>query len=490
LKRLIVADSVRTPAGIAGNALLIEDGTILEVGEAAQLQSHDLRITRFPDAVIIPGLRDAHLHPLALASGGMLLSNMTTIRDLQQRLPDAPGVTMGSGLDERTLAEGRLPTRDDLDVVDRPVVLFRICGHVAIANTAALVAAGIGPDVLDPPGGSFDRNSDGTPNGILRETAIAAVTSRLEMPSVTRVQLLSALTRLTRLGITSIGAVVTSSWSEPIDPIIEAADDLPLRVHAILEEPVGIGRLTSQRLRFAGLKAFADGSLGARTAALTRPYDDDPGNSGILRLNLSPAKARFALDRDGLVAVHAIGDLAVERVLDLFEALIGEGADPGRLRIEHASILPDISLRRMAKLGVTACVQPAFVPTDAPWLPSRLGEDRAARAYRFASMVDGGVPLCGGSDAPVESPDPFLGMAAARDRNGFHTEEALTAQQAFELFTSGGARSLGEPPPLEPGSPADFVVVDRDPVLSSPALVRATNVMSTWVGGSEVGSYS
>jgi predicted amidohydrolase YtcJ len=137
----------------------------------------------------------------------------------------------------------------------------------------------------------------------------------------------------------------------------------------------------------------------------------------------------------------------------------------------------------MADLGITACVQPAFVPSDAAWLPTRVGEARAALTYRFATLLAAGIPTCGGSDAPVEPPDPRAGMAAARDRAGFHLEESLTAEQALALFTTSAARSLGEPAPLAPGSPADFVVLDRDPVLVSAEELRRTRVLETWVAG-------
>lgn len=481
MRQLIVADSIRTPVGPA-TGLLIEGGRVIEVGDADGLRSNAEEV-RFPGAVVVPGFRDAHIHPLAMAAPGLNIAEATSIDWIRERIVDTPGIVIGTGLDERNLAEQRLPTRSDLDDVDRPVLIYRVCGHVAVANTAALRAAGLDTAASDPPGGAFDRDAHGTPNGILRETAATLIAGHLDTPAATPEDLLDTLRSLVRLGITSIGAVVTSAWSERMDPLIELADDLPLRVHAIVEAPTRT--LDHPLLTFGGVKVFADGSLGGRTAALREPYSDDGSTIGVLRLDRDSAitRARVALDGGGVVAVHAIGDRAIDATLETFEALIEEGAPADHLRVEHASITHDEQVRRMADLGVTACVQPAFVPSDAQWLPSRIGTARAAHTYRFATLLAAGIPTCGSSDAPVESPDPFAAMAAARNRSSFHPEESLSAAQAFALFTANGARSLGEAIPLTPGAPADFAVLDRDPLLVSPAELRSTRVIETWVGG-------
>ena len=490
MKRLIVADSIRTPSGSSATGLLIDRGQVLEVGDAPSLRTADTMEVHYPGSVVIPGLRDAHLHPLGLASPGVDLGGIASIRELRELIAQTEGTIIGSGLDEHVLSDDRLPTRHDLDDIDRPVLLYRVCGHVAVANTAAFEAAGLDPATPDPRGGALDRDQNGAPTGILRDTAIPLVASRLETIPVEPERLLATLRHLVGLGITSIGAVVTSAWSERIEPLIDLAGDLPLRVHAVVEvlDQATIHALDQPRLRFGGVKAFADGSLGGRTAALREPYSDDPTTAGVLRLDPEDlmSRARVSLDAGGMVAVHAIGDLALDEVLKCFEVLIDEGASSRRLRIEHASITDDVQLGRMADLGVTTCVQPAFVPSDGPWLSSRLGPVRTPLVYRFASMYNAGIPTCGGSDAPVESPDPFAGMAAARDRGGFHLEESLSAERAFALFTTNAAESLGEPVPLSSGAPADFTIVDRDPVLASPDSLRRTRVVATWISGSEV----
>ena len=239
---------------------------------------------------------------------------------------------------------------------------------------------------------------------------------------------------------------------------------------------------------FLGLKAFADGSLGGHTAALRRPYADRPDTAGTL--SLEPAWAaemiRAAADLGGITAIHAIGDAALGRVLDVFEDAVAAGAEPSRLRVEHASVVPPADLRRLAGLGVTACIQPSFLPADSPWLEDRLGPHRLAHVYNFRTLADAGVPLAGGSDCPVEPPHPLWGMAAARDRAGFQPQEALTAAEALALFTSGAARAIGEDARLAPGAPATLTVLDGDPLEAGPAELRRLVPVAVFVAGREV----
>ncbi len=184
--------------------------------------------------------------------------------------------------------------------------------------------------------------------------------------------------------------------------------------------------------------------------------------------------------------MHAIGDLANARVLDLFDGMLAEGADPADLRVEHASILGSEEIDRFSSTGIIASVQPAFLASEAGWLEKRLGPDRLARAYPLATLASRGVPLAGGSDSPVEPPHPLWGMAAARHRPGLVPDQELTAGQALQLFTDGAALALGEPPPLQIGSPADFTVLDRDPVGSTADELRTTEVLATWIDGESV----
>ena len=173
-------------------------------------------------------------------------------------------------------------------------------------------------------------------------------------------------------------------------------------------------------------------------------------------------------------------------MLDLFEELLQNGADPRELRVEHASVLGDAEIDRFAATGATASVQPAFLPSETRWLQKRLGPERMRGAYPFRTLLERGVPLAGGSDCPVEPPYPLAGVAAARDRAGLVPDEGLDPAAALAIFTDGVARSVREPEPLAVGSPADFVVLDTDPVTASPDEVRAAGVVATWLDGAPI----
>jgi hypothetical protein len=303
------------------------------------------------------------------------------------------------------------------------------------------------------------------------------------------------------MGITSIGAILGlgdgpwASLGDEVARLVAVADRLPITVHAFVIAHTADGladgarRLDvgSNRLRWAGYKGFADGSLGGHTAAMHAPFSDRPDEMGTMRLDASDRElARTALAMGGMVAIHAIGDRANGAVIDLFEELIAEGASPRKLRIEHASVLDRSDIERMARLGTIASVQPAFLGSEFEWIADRVGADRIVSTYPFASMDYAGVPMCGGSDSPVESPDPWAGMALARDRAGVLRAESLLPDRALSLFTDGAAHALEEPLPLSPMSPADVVVVDRDPVTSDPDELRRTVVYETWVRGERV----
>ncbi len=513
--RLVVASAVRTAAGVLGDAVLLRDGMLVEVGSAAELRAPGVREEAYPDGVVVPGLRDAHFHPVnyAAAVAGVTLKDAADLGDLVDRLraaaaalpPGAPLTAMR--LDDESLAERRLPTRADLDAPfpDRPVLLHRYCGHVAVANTAALAAAGVSPATADPDGGSLDRDDTGRPTGVLRETAVnlvAGALAGLGGPALTPEGVLRAMRGLAGLGLTSIGGIVGcggDGWADLGDQaaaLAEVAGDLPIKVGAfvIAATPAELERQAERlrdagpRLRFLGLKAFADGSLGGHTAYMWEPFADRPGETGLLRLDPEWAHgmASAALDMDGMVAIHAIGDRANAEVLEVFEDLLDAGAEPAALRIEHASVLREAEIARFARSGVTASVQPAFIASETEWLPKRLGSRRLPSAYPFRTLHSAGVPLAGGSDCPVEPPHPLWGMAVARDRAGMVPDEGLAAADALALFTDWAAAALREPAPLAPGSPADFVVLDRDPVTASPDELRRAAVLATWVDGQEV----
>ena len=507
MRKLIAAEAVITSAGIIGNAILVEDGRVSAVGQHRDLTRSDIVEERYPGAFITPGFRDAHIHavPYAALLSGCSLKSAASIDDLIDRLarfaatqpPNSPIVA--TRFDDESLRDGRLPNRHDLDraVPDRPAVIYRYCGHVAVANSAALAASNIDGRTSDPEGGSLDR-LDGIPTGVLRETAAGLIAPALARGgSLDPSSLVDGLERLAALGITSIGAMIgygeqpSEKLEAEIDLWREVARELPINVHGITitDDPGQLVAARSaldsagSRLRWLGVKRFADGSLGGHTAAMCSPFSDSP-TTGTYRLTSADAAiSRTSVEMGGMVCIHAIGDRAVGGVLDVFEDLVTRGADPDALRMEHVSVIAPEQIERFANLGVTASIQPAFLASESGWLEDRVGAARTAWVYPFASMRDAGVPLAGSSDSPVEPPHPLWGMAAAVDCHGISPAEALSPLEALGLFTSGAARAIREPEPLAIGSAADLVVLDTNLADASANQIHDCTVLTTYVDG-------
>jgi predicted amidohydrolase YtcJ len=509
--RVVTADRVVSPRGSIGDAVRIENGRIVAIGSYEDLRSADSVEDTFVGGTIIAGLRDAHIHavPYSALLRGCSLKSAMTIEDVQNRIvayartlpPGEPVVA--TRFDDESLRERRLPTRDDLDaaISDRPVVIYRYCGHVAVANSRALAESNISNTTLDPDGGVIDRDTHGRPTGVLRETSVGLIAGALARGGrLSPDDLLDGLRRLAGLGLTSIGAMIGYGES-PSEKLAaeaelwrEVARDLPIKVHgfAIADTPDQLDNAArtisgvGERLGWLGVKRFSDGSLGGHTAAMCSPFSDI-NTTGTYRLTPADAiVARHSLARGGMVAVHAIGDRAVSGVLDFFEELIADGASPADLRMEHVSVIDPEQIVRFARLGVTASVQPAFLASEAEWIGRRVGTGRLGWVYPFRSLLQAGIPMAGSSDSPVEPPHPLWGIAAAMDRYGVATDERLSGSEALNLFTSGGAAALREPDPLSAGSPADLVVLDVDPTTAGATKIHDATVLETYVNGDPV----
>lgn len=511
MRKLVVADAVVTGAGLLGDSILIENGAVAAIGSRSDLATPGIVEEKFSGATIIPGLRDAHLHPVPYAAllAGCSLKAATDMEDLKARLsdhaaslPDGRPV-VATRLDDESLAERRLPTRADLDtaVPGRPVVIYRYCGHIAIANTAALQSADITAETPDPEGGSIDRDPAGRPTGVLREAATALVSPALSNSAMlSEDQLVSSLTGLAGVGVTSIGAMIGYGERpfEQLETELElwcaVAQRLPIKVHALviadtvqrLEQSVRTLRGAGERLKWLGVKRFADGSLGGHTAAMHAPFAD-VDTTGTFRLtNADAVVCHRSIELGGMVAIHAIGDRAIDGVLDLFDDLISAGADPMDLRMEHVSVISPNQIKRFRNMRVTAVVQPLFLASESEWLVDRVGPGRMPWIYPFRSLLDAGAPIAGSSDSPVEPPQPLWGMAAAMDRFGITPNERMSGLEALALFTSGSARALREPAPLSVGAPADLVLLDCDPSTASAHELRNAHVLDTYIDGRPV----
>ncbi len=405
---------------------------------------------------------------------------------------------LGRGWDQEKLREKRFPTRRDLDFVSNPVFLKRICGHVGVANSKALEEAGISNGTLDPEGGVIARER-GTrePNGVLEEGAMSLVEATVPRTREdVRPLLVAASKKLLQMGLTSLHCIIQDLEELAIIGELKKSGGILQSINAIIPsrfaDRLGRSDANSEALgnsmRIRAVKVYLDGSLGARTAALSEPYDDDPRNSGMLTTSRGELTelAEVAKQENFQLCIHAIGDRAVRVAMEVLSHVFGATTCRRmRHRIEHASILPSGFIVKMRRLGIVASVQPRFVYSDS-WANERLGKARLRRLYPFRSMIKEGVHVAAGSDAPVEDPNPFEGIWSAVVRPGLGGNERLTVGQAVGTYTTGAAYSSFSENfrgTLRHGQRAEMVVLNSDPFESTAEDLRKTAVLNAIVNG-------
>jgi predicted amidohydrolase YtcJ len=415
----------------------------------------------------------------------------------------------GRGWDHSLWEGGAFPTRGDLDSVapHHPVYLRRKCGHVGWANSRALELAEINAATPDPFGGAIDHDPEtGEPTGILKELAMDLVARLFEAPTLDEATeaIKAAMANAHRLGITGVhtmeGATALSAFQQ-----LEADGALAMRIliqvpEKNLDAAIQMGLRSgfgNERLRIGGVKMFADGALGARTAYMLEPFEGEPDNYGIPVATAEHLREQVGkASRAGLAAfVHAIGDRANREVLDAVEASrkAGEGLHL-RHRIEHTQLLHPDDIPRLAKLGVIASMQPIHATQDM-LLANDLWGSRSAGAYAFRSLLDSGAVLAFGSDCPVEDLNVMKGIHAAVTRrradgspgpDGWYPEQRLTVDETVYAFTAGAAYASGEEAikgTLSPGKLADLVVLSQDIFAIDPMVILDTKVMATMFDG-------
>ncbi len=512
-------------------AIAVRGDRILAVGKTFDLQKYKGPQTQVIDLggrFVMPGFNDAHLH---LADAGMTklsvdLTGVNSLQELRERVArkveqsTAGEWITGAGWDETLWPVKVPPTRWDLDEVsnDHPVFLTRIDGHIAVANTRALQLASITLASRDPQGGHIDRNENGEPTGILRETAQEAVTNVIPKPNhdQRRHALELAFADLAEHGITSTQDYSPDWENFEIYEELEKDGKLTARVSEWLPFDDSLDESNQKRnshpqtdlmLHTGMLKGFMDGSLGSRTAALLEPYADDPKNSGIPRYEAAKLNdmAKERVQAGFQLGFHAIGDKGVQMALDAFaqaekaahDAHVKGpiGTEEFRLRVEHAQVTTPEQIARFKELKVIASMQPSHLLTDMRWAQDRLGAKRAATSYAWLSFLNKNVTLAFGTDYPVEPVTPFRGLYAAITRKSedgkqdYFPGQRLTIDQAIHAYTVGSAfaefeeKEKGE---LVPGMLADFVVLDRDVTAVAPEKLLQTKVLRTVVGGKTV----
>ncbi len=470
--------------------------------------------------VMVPGMIDAHVHVMDMGFAALTLDLSDTtsldgalakIKAFADANPGRPWI-IGRGWNQEKWGLGRFPTAAELDTVvsDRPVWLERADNHANWANTRAIQAAGITAKTPDPAGGKVIRDTAGAPAGVFVDNAVQLVGKVVPPPRPQDRDLAFSKAQdvLLAKGVTSVAdmgtkAVDWETFRRAGDSgrlqvrIMSYADSLDTLEMIAGAEPTGW--LYGDRLRMGGIKLFLDGALGSRGASLKAPYADDHGTRGLPLL--SPAQLRNLMSRAAMgnfqTAVHAIGDAANAEVLAAIEELSETYTGDRRWRIEHAQIVDPVDIAKLGQHGVIASMQPLHQTSDRLMAEARLGPDRLAGAYAWRSIMKVGGRLAFGSDAPVEPADPWAGMAAAISRTGadgqpfggWFPQETVTREQAFAGFTSDAAFAgfaEGRFGRLVPGERADFLFVDRDPLLASPDAIRGTKVLQVWIAGVKV----
>jgi predicted amidohydrolase YtcJ len=470
--------------------------------------------------VLIPGMIDAHVHVMDIGFGALTLdlSDTTSLEDALGRIkafaeanPGRPWI-LGRGWNQEKWGLGRFPTAAELDAVvaDRPVWLERADNHANWGNTLAITTAGITAKTADPSGGKIIRDAKGAPAGVFVDNAVQLVGKVVPPPRPEDRDLAFAKAQevLLSKGVTAVADMGTEMADWGAFRRAGDAGRLQVRIMAYADSfetlelvagPEPTGWLYDDRLRMGGIKLYLDGALGSRGAVLKAPYHDDPGAKGLPLL--TPAQLRNLMSRASMdnfqSAVHAIGDGANAEVLAAIEELSESYMGDRRWRIEHAQIIDPADLSRLGKHGIIASMQPLHQTSDRLMAEARLGPDRLDGAYPWRSVMTVGGRLAFGSDAPVEPADPFAGMAAAISRTdakgepfgGWFPKETVSREAALAGFTSDAAFAgfaEGRFGRLVPGERADFLLVDRDPLLASPDDIRQTKVIEVWIGGVKV----
>jgi len=508
-------------------AVAVLGDRIVAVGSNADVEAWRGPATKVIDAggkLLLPGFNDSHVH---FVSGGLQLEqvqlNDTTskeefVRRIGERAKQTPkGEWMlGGDWDETKWTPPQLPTKELIDPVtgDTPVFLSRYDGHMALANSAALRLAGVTAQTAEPAGGMIVRDANGNPTGALKDAAMELVNKLI--PPLSHEQRLKAVKRAlahaASLGVTSVQHMNPdyediAAYSELLD-----RGELTARIYAAplitqgVDDQVKIGirrAFGSPYLRIGAVKAYADGSLGSRTAYFFDPFVDQPAEHGLLSDEMHPVSLMrdrmMKADAAGLqLCTHAIGDQAISIILDLYSELIkAHGEDDRRLRIEHAQHMAAKDFDRFAQLHVIASMQPYHAIDDGRWAEGRIGRNRASRTYAFRTFLDHGVRLAFGTDWDVAPLNPMLTLYAAVTREtldgknpqGWFPEQKLTVAEAVEAYTMGSAyaefqdKDKGS---ITPGKLADMVLLSEDIFSVPPDDISKVKVLRTLVGGWQV----
>ncbi|HUA09945.1 MAG TPA: amidohydrolase [Candidatus Acidoferrales bacterium] len=505
-------------------AFAIRGGRFAYVGDLAgamQLRGSATRVLDLRGATVLPGLIDAHLHltSIGLALHEVDLFKVPSAEELVRRTVIFANASsdpwiFGEGWDQNLWPVKEFPDSRALSaaIPDRPVLLDRVDGHAILVNAKAMQLAGVTASTPDPRGGRIVRDADGNPTGVFIDNATDLIYRVVPGPTHEQRKraALAAAAECHRWGVTGIGEAATSADDLAVFRELAAARQLDLRNFtrvvddpALLDSVLAAGPVSAAhdgRLWIRGVKLFADGALGSRGAALLAPYSDDPGNTGLLRTTQAHIQeiAERALRADFQLSVHAIGDRGNRVVLDAYEAALRNVPRSGhRFRVEHAQVLEPHDIPRLAQLQLIASMQTTHQISDMGWAQDRLGSTRILGAYAWRSILDTGVIVANGTDAPVEPVNTLRTFHAAIARQneanlppgGWYPNQRMTREEALKSMTIWAAHAnfqeeaIGS---ISSGKYADFVVMDRDWMSAAPEAIMGTQILATYFNGDRV----
>ncbi|SCZ78614.1 amidohydrolase [Acidaminobacter hydrogenoformans] len=531
-KKLFVNGRIFTanPEQPYASAMLIQNGKIEWIGDEASLDAAllspetNIEKTDLQDRRVLPGLIDAHMHPVYLASAAKQIActppALYSIEEMigqirEKREAQGPGVWIeGWGYDEGKLKEGRTPTRHDLDraTTDAPVSMMRTCAHIYTVNSLALKLAGIDRSTADPAGGAIGRDADGEPNGILYETARELLFKAL--PEKKLAETAASLADLSRTllsqGITGVTEMFARTGPTDYYDLYTAASQAGFRQRAALyyiwddlktAPPFAPERRDhSQPIFVGGVKTLADGSVSGRTAWVNPPFlanDQSGGETSDGMATITPDELRaagaYAKTHDLQLLTHAMGERAIDMIVDTFY----KQENAPKLRIEHAAMPTPKALEQSAEMGVAYVNQPVFLFAEIESYLNNLGHKRTKNTYPVRSVLDAGIQLAFSSDAPATSwadpSNPFVGIQAAVTRTSYDgtdhgQQHRVDPATAVSLYTREASKVVGFPGvgQLATGYAADFILLDRDIMEVAPETIGKTQVLETYMSGERV----
>ncbi|MDR1515419.1 MAG: amidohydrolase [Synergistaceae bacterium] len=503
-------------------ALVVRNGEIAYAGDAetsARVAGNHARVVNLDGACMLPGLNDAHLHFLSTGLAAMRLDAhwkpkdeiLAAVREAALRAKPGEWI-MGWGWNQEVWNPAEMPTRQELDAVspDAPAALTRTCGHMLWVNSRALGLAGIDRNTPDPFGGEYLRDGDGSPTGVMSDTAMGPIYAVMDEPDAEKKKkaLKLAQARLFEYGVTSVSDAGEDEGDINLIESLYAEGTLKIRIDAMFKpRDASLGEMLDEskrifargpqtglcggRLRRAAFKLLADGSFGARSAWMLDDYSDQPGHrgKGIFTDEELYTLVREAFNAGFQVSVHAIGDAANRQVLDAYEHVMKSHPGRGRrLRVEHAAALSSPDIGRFAKLGVIPSMQTVHAESDREMARARLGA-RCEFTYAWRKLLATGVKIPNGTDSPVEPADPWRALHSAVTGAGFHPEERMTRDEALMSYTAWPAYAQFEEKAkgtLAPGQAADFTIIDNDFMTCPEDEIRNIKTLETVVGGETV----